>query len=285
MVEVEVPSTNKVSNVDDNNNKMNETILTENNESDLQEKSLSDNKGSKLRKSISFDGNESEFKIGLSIKKLGMTKDLPKETRNSLSMSKYFKSTGNINFNDPLLKKRSNLKSEQNMLKSTLGKSQDFPRYQSIQNIRSQVGLKHYSSSMYFPSVEIEGNTREYDVSIRRLRKTFTSPHIYESSESLYSDLGSSESLMSSTMTLGSHYSICDSCDSICESILDLLAKKDSKRFTEMENGHLKLITYKQCPSWLTDNPYIISNYRPPCYSYKACYKSLFYLHNETEKK
>ncbi|ORX61145.1 HlyIII-domain-containing protein [Piromyces finnis] len=49
-----------------------------------------------------------------------------------------------------------------------------------------------------------------------------------------------------------------------------------------MENGHLKLIKFSQCPDWLSDNPYIVSNYRPPCYSYKACYKSLLYLHNET---
>ncbi|KAG4090697.1 HlyIII-domain-containing protein [Neocallimastix lanati (nom. inval.)] len=48
-----------------------------------------------------------------------------------------------------------------------------------------------------------------------------------------------------------------------------------------MINGHLKLITYKECPRWLADNPYIHAFYRPPCYSYLECYKSLFYLHNE----
>jgi len=277
---IEIPATINVAYTDKNN-----AILTENtnnsssidkNDLKIEKSSMIDNKNN-LKKSLSIDGSNPDIKLTLSNKNMGMTKELPKETKKLLSMSKSYKSTGNINFNSDDPNKTNTLRNRQNLLKSTAEKNS---KYHSSFNLRTQVGLKHSNSSLYFPSVGIEGNSRQNE--IRKLRKTFTSPHIYNSSESFYSETGSSESILSSTLSIGSDYSICDSCDSICESILDLLERKDAKRFTEMENGHLKLIKYNQCPDWLADNPYIHTNYRPPCYSYKACYKSLFYLHNET---
>ncbi|KAF1831077.1 HlyIII-domain-containing protein [Decorospora gaudefroyi] len=42
------------------------------------------------------------------------------------------------------------------------------------------------------------------------------------------------------------------------------------------------LLCYDQLPEWRKDNPYIYTQYRPISHSYKACLKSLFYLHNQT---
>jgi len=204
-----------------------------------------------------------------------------------ISMRKSYASTGNIKFNDsnlspydPIMRRSRNFQSRQNLLKSAIERNS---HYYSMNSVKGKDDLsyriRHSSSSMNIPTVE--ANIRRID-NIRKLRKTFTSPHISDSNFSLYSDYTSSDTICSSMMSVGSTYSICDSCDNICESIIDLLKKKETKHFTEMENGHLKLIEYNQCPKWLTDNPYIITSYRPPCYSYKACYKSLLYVHNET---
>jgi len=202
-----------------------------------------------------------------------------------ISMRKSYASTGNIINShqspyDPVMRRSRNFQSRQNLLRSSIERNSF---YYSMNSVKGKDDLsyriRHSNSSLNIPT--IEGNSRRVD-DIRKLRKTFTSPHISDSNFSIYSDYTSTDTICSSMMSVGSSYSICDSCDNICESIIDLLEKKETRRFTEMENGHLKLIEYKQCPKWLTDNPYIISSYRPPCYSYKACYKSLFYVHNET---
>ncbi|ORX78535.1 HlyIII-domain-containing protein [Anaeromyces robustus] len=205
--------------------------------------------------------------------------NLKEDNRNLLNASKYYTSTNNL-----LLRYTSKTKkgSKQNLLRTTLEKNGENAEFYSLTNLKTDEDsgiLKHSKSSLLIPS--IEKNSREH-IGIRKLRKTLTNPHLSDGSlDSLYSEFsGSTDSFCSSVAS--STYSICESCESICESVIDLLEKKDIKRFTEMENGHLKLITYNQCPKWLADNPYIITNYRPPCYSYLACAKSLLYIHNET---
>eukprot|EP00833_Pecoramyces_ruminatium_P015674 jgi/Orpsp1_1/1189706/evm.model.d7180000073849.1 len=214
------------------------------------------------------------------------------ESLHSFSSSESIKSQS-LNINGKLQRRS---RSKPNLLKSTLEKNGENAEFLSASNIRNRQSavsrMKHSLSSLNFLSPE--RNSREFvgsnssSSSIRSIRKTLTNPHLYEtnSTDSLLSDYSyctSVDSLCSSAISLNeSQFSICDSCDSICESVVDLLEKKETKKYTEMEDGHLKLITYNQCPKWLADNPYIITKYRPPNYSYISCYKSLFYLHNET---
>ncbi|KAJ1972050.1 hypothetical protein H4R34_005539 [Dimargaris verticillata] len=42
------------------------------------------------------------------------------------------------------------------------------------------------------------------------------------------------------------------------------------------------LLTLDELPAWMHDNTYILSGYRPPLLTYRRCFGSLFYLHNET---
>ncbi|KAJ1965368.1 hypothetical protein H4R35_007068, partial [Dimargaris xerosporica] len=42
------------------------------------------------------------------------------------------------------------------------------------------------------------------------------------------------------------------------------------------------LLTLDELPAWMHDNAYILSGYRPPLLTYRRCFGSLFYLHNET---
>jgi len=223
--------------------------------------------------------NESDSKGDSSSSLASSEEEVFKENKNLLNLHKYYASTGNL-----LLRRlsKSSKKSKESLLRSTLEKNGENAEYYSLSSLKTDEnisGLKHSKSSLLIPSTE--GNSREFNSGIRKLRKTLTNPQLSDASlDSLYSDFGSTDSFCSSVAS--SSYSICESCESICESVIDLLEKKDMKRFTEMENGHLKLITYNQCPKWLADNPYIITNYRPPCYSYYACIKSLLYIHNET---
>ena len=39
---------------------------------------------------------------------------------------------------------------------------------------------------------------------------------------------------------------------------------------------------WTEIPSWQQDNEYILSGYRQPTGSFKRCFKSLGYIHNET---
>ncbi|KAJ1989584.1 hypothetical protein H4R33_002003 [Dimargaris cristalligena] len=43
-----------------------------------------------------------------------------------------------------------------------------------------------------------------------------------------------------------------------------------------------RLLHFEELPAWMQDNMYILTGYRPPLQSYKQCFRSLFYLHNET---
>ena len=43
-----------------------------------------------------------------------------------------------------------------------------------------------------------------------------------------------------------------------------------------------KIIPFTALPDWLRDNDYIRGSYRPPMFSFKGCFKSIFRLHNET---
>jgi len=139
----------------------------------------------------------------------------------------------------------------------------------------------------------IEKNNKDTNIK-RRLRKTFNSfESDIESNKSLYSENNNSDILSfiydnnslfyynSSFNFDSSKLCICESNNNSCDPNINLLKIKKKDQFSEMINGHLKLITYKECPRWLADNPYIHAFYRPPCYSYLECYKSLFYLHNE----
>eukprot|EP00123_Amoebidium_parasiticum_P001122 comp12148_c0_seq1/m.6898 comp12148_c0_seq1/g.6898 ORF comp12148_c0_seq1/g.6898 comp12148_c0_seq1/m.6898 type:complete len:398 (-) comp12148_c0_seq1:121-1314(-) len=45
---------------------------------------------------------------------------------------------------------------------------------------------------------------------------------------------------------------------------------------------HWELVGYDMLPEWLQDNNSIRKFYRPPLNSYRACFHSLLYLHNET---
>eukprot|EP00124_Ichthyophonus_hoferi_P003613 Ihof_evm1s324 gene=Ihof_evmTU1s324 len=46
--------------------------------------------------------------------------------------------------------------------------------------------------------------------------------------------------------------------------------------------NHWELVSYEALPCWLQDNTGILHYYRPPLHSYRACFYSLLYLHNET---
>ena len=41
------------------------------------------------------------------------------------------------------------------------------------------------------------------------------------------------------------------------------------------------LLKWNALPEWMQDNPFILSHYRPPSYSYNRSFQSLFYLNNE----
>lgn len=43
-----------------------------------------------------------------------------------------------------------------------------------------------------------------------------------------------------------------------------------------------KIIPFASLPDWLKDNEYICGSYRPPMFSFRGCFKSMFRLHNET---
>lgn len=47
------------------------------------------------------------------------------------------------------------------------------------------------------------------------------------------------------------------------------------------ETGWQTLATHG-LPHWLRDNDYIVKGYRPPLPSIRACFNSIFRLHNET---
>ena len=42
------------------------------------------------------------------------------------------------------------------------------------------------------------------------------------------------------------------------------------------------LLKFSDVPLWQQDNHYILTHYRPATYSYRGCFQSLFYLHNES---
>lgn len=48
------------------------------------------------------------------------------------------------------------------------------------------------------------------------------------------------------------------------------------------KDGRAKLLTFDQMPDWLQDNAHIRHFYRPLTPSAGECFRSLFYLHNET---
>ena len=43
-----------------------------------------------------------------------------------------------------------------------------------------------------------------------------------------------------------------------------------------------KIISFNSLPEWLRDNEFIRGSYRPPMFSVRGCFKSMFRLHNET---
>lgn len=43
-----------------------------------------------------------------------------------------------------------------------------------------------------------------------------------------------------------------------------------------------RLLSYNEVPEWYSDNPHILTGYRPISNSNRACLSSLFYLHNES---
>lgn len=55
---------------------------------------------------------------------------------------------------------------------------------------------------------------------------------------------------------------------------------------TEKENKltHLawKIVSFSALPEWLRDNEFIRGSYRPPMFSFRGCFKSMFRLHTET---
>ena len=58
----------------------------------------------------------------------------------------------------------------------------------------------------------------------------------------------------------------------------------NSCRVIEEKLTHLawKIIPFNALPDWLRDNDYIVGSYRPPMFSFRGCFKSMFRLHNET---
>ncbi|RKP08698.1 mPR-like GPCR protein [Thamnocephalis sphaerospora] len=48
------------------------------------------------------------------------------------------------------------------------------------------------------------------------------------------------------------------------------------------KHAYARLCTYAELPEWMQDNEYIRAFYRPPTFSYRRCFASLGYLHNET---
>ncbi len=43
-----------------------------------------------------------------------------------------------------------------------------------------------------------------------------------------------------------------------------------------------KIIPFSAIPEWMRDNEYIETSYRPPMFSFRGCFKSMFRMHNET---
>ena len=60
----------------------------------------------------------------------------------------------------------------------------------------------------------------------------------------------------------------------------ELLPAPHSPNLTAPRKPHL--LRYTELPSWMQDNPYITSHYRPPSYSFLTSFRSLAYIHNET---
>lgn len=51
---------------------------------------------------------------------------------------------------------------------------------------------------------------------------------------------------------------------------------------TKLTKRSWKIISFHSLPEWLRDNEFIRGSYRPPMFSFRGCFKSMFRLHNET---
>lgn len=49
-----------------------------------------------------------------------------------------------------------------------------------------------------------------------------------------------------------------------------------------MTKGSRMSCDYPDLPPWLQDNNYLLTGYRPPLNSFRACFESIFYIHTET---
>jgi len=56
----------------------------------------------------------------------------------------------------------------------------------------------------------------------------------------------------------------------------------DSAPLLETSLPIRRLISYESLPKWAQDNPFIHEHYRQIFPSYSYCFKSIFYMHNET---
>jgi adiponectin receptor len=163
---------------------------------------------------------------------------------------------------------------KENLMKLVLGdnKYSTNNTENSVKKGKIEDDLKYTQNSLNIPIID-KNSTEKSNNLVRRLGKFLT--NINES------NIESKNSLNLEGPNLNVRLSSCND-DSSKLGINENSQLKEKEYFYEKENGHLKLITYKECPKWLADNPYIHLYYRPPCYSYKECYKSLFYLHNES---
>ncbi|KAJ2006909.1 hypothetical protein GGI04_001444 [Coemansia thaxteri] len=62
-----------------------------------------------------------------------------------------------------------------------------------------------------------------------------------------------------------------------CESLLDTEAPA-----TYSSGKHKLRLVWSELPEWMKDNHYILSGYRAPTNSFRKCFASLLYVHNET---
>lgn len=54
------------------------------------------------------------------------------------------------------------------------------------------------------------------------------------------------------------------------------------EKLEAITNYAWKIIPFSALPEWLRDNDFIHGSYRPPMFSVRGCFKSMFRLHNET---
>lgn len=72
--------------------------------------------------------------------------------------------------------------------------------------------------------------------------------------------------------------------DNVSETMHEAGERADKIRKAMIEAGRSGwyLISHMELPHWLKDNEYLSDSHRPPLFSFKSCFKSIFKIHTET---